>query len=121
MDDAVPPALVAYMDMWNETDLAAVRGHVERVFTPDAVFCDPLHEVSGHDEITAMVVGTRKDFPGSRYSLTSAVDGHHRRHRYHWLAEMGEGTSLPGFDVTLLAEDGRIARVDGFFEELART
>lgn len=116
----VPAALVAYMGMWNETDVDAVRGHVERVFTEDARFCDPLHEVTGHEAITAMVIGTRENFPSAQYSLASNVDSHHDRHRYHWLAVFDEG-ELPGFDVTQLAEDGRIVRVDGFFGELERT
>ena len=45
----------AYIDMWNETDTTARKARVEQLFAPGGRYTDPLADVTGHDQIDAMI------------------------------------------------------------------
>lgn len=45
----------AYIDMWNETDTTARKARIEQLFAPGGRYTDPLADVTGHDQIDAMI------------------------------------------------------------------
>ncbi len=115
-----PPVLVAYMRMWNERDVDAIRGHLDAAVSEDCLWIDPLHQHVGRDALEENVRGFRAQFPNADLGVGSNVDGHNGRHRYEWVI-VNEGELLiRGFDVVTLDDDGLIERVDGFFGTLER-
>lgn len=58
-------------------------------------------------------------YPGHRFRRTSVVDGHHDQIRFGWELVAPDGTcTVAGVDVGLLARDGRLDQIVGFFGEL---
>ena len=53
----------AYIDMWNETDTTARKARVEQLFAPGGCYTDPLADVTGHDQIDAMINAVQQQFP----------------------------------------------------------
>jgi hypothetical protein len=116
---ALAPAALAALDRmlaaWNERDPGKIRGHLDAALAPEVEFCDPQHHIVGIDRFEAMVREFRAAIPNANCLRTSALDGHHDRVRYTWEVRDGETLLVPGFDVTTVAEDGSVLRVDGFF------
>ncbi|WP_158885710.1 nuclear transport factor 2 family protein [Amycolatopsis anabasis] len=108
-----------YIDVWNETDPARRRELIERVFTEDATYTDPLGAVRGWAGIDGFIAGAQEQFAGLVFSLPGAVDGHHDTARFHWhLGAPGAGEPLAiGFDV-VATEDGRVRQVFGFLDKV---
>jgi hypothetical protein len=103
---------------WNETEPAAVRGHLERALAPDVHFVDPSIDVTGIDGFEANVHEVHGRLPGATYSRTSGVDTHHQLYRYAWAIHQNGKLVLPGFDVAEVDDSGRVTRVLGFFGPL---
>jgi hypothetical protein len=106
-----------YFAMWNETDATRRRAAIAVALTPDASYLDPKLAADGHDELDAMVVQVQNRFPGHRFRLTGPVDGHHDRLRWSWdLVGPDDVPVVTGVDFAVLAADGRLRQVTGFFE-----
>ena len=109
-----------YLAVWNEPDADKRRAAIAELWTEDGGYTDPLVAVTGHDGIDAVVSGAREQFPGFAFSLLGAVDGHHDVARFQWgLAP--EGAAEPvvvGFDIAVVAEDGRLRSVLGFLDKV---
>jgi len=106
-----------YIEMWNETDAARRRTLVDRTWTEDAEYVDPLAAGHGHDGIDAVIAGVQGQFPGFRFSLVAAPDTHNDRVRFTWeLAPPGSDAVATGFDFGTIAPDGRLRSVTGFLE-----
>jgi SnoaL-like domain len=106
-----------YFATWNETDPARRRAAIVAALTPEASYLDPTLSAGGHDEFDAMVVRVQRRFPEHRFRLTSKVDGHHDRLRWSWdLVGPDEATVIAGVDFAVLAADGRLREITGFFE-----
>lgn len=112
------PAFEHYWNMWNETDMSAVRGHLDQAVTPDFIFCDPLHFHVGRDALEENVRTFRGDQPQAEFAIGSGVDSHHNRYRYEWHLLRSGRVLVRGFDVTTVADNGLIERIDGFFGPL---
>lgn len=115
---AVPEAFDHMLAAWNEPDPARVRGHLERALAADVHFVDPSIDLVGIDAFEANIHKVRQQIPGAVYSRTSAVNGHHGHHRYHWAIHRGGSLLLAGFDVAVNDGAGKIAKVIGFFGPL---
>ncbi|GAA0347130.1 nuclear transport factor 2 family protein [Actinoallomurus spadix] len=108
-----------YIDTWNEKDPAARRAAVEALWTADGTYVDPLADVAGHDGIDAVIGAVQAQFPDFVFRLGSAVDAHHDLARFTWeLGPEGGEAIVVGFDVMVLAEDGRIRNVHGFLDKV---
>ncbi len=103
---------------WNERDPSRVRGHLEKALTKEVHFVDPSIDLVGIDAFEANVHRVHVQLPGAVYSRTSAVDGHHLHHRYHWAIHRAGELLLAGFDVTVTNAEGRVEKVIGFFGPL---
>lgn len=112
------PSFEHYWNMWNETDLAKVRSHLDQAVTEDFIFCDPLHWHVGRAALEENVRALRTEHPTARFTIASGVDSHHNRHRYHWHFMLGDRVIMKGFDVTTVADAGLIERIDGFFGDI---
>ncbi|UGQ13622.1 nuclear transport factor 2 family protein [Yinghuangia sp. ASG 101] len=112
-------AVERYLAVWNEPDPVRRRALAEAAFTEDAAYTDPLADVAGRDAVDMVVGAVRNEFPGLTFTLAGPVDGHHNLVRFTWHLgpEGGEALAI-GFDVAVLAEDGRIRTVHGFLDKV---
>jgi hypothetical protein len=108
-----------YLAVWNESDPDARRAAIEDVWADDGRYVDPLTEVEGHDEISALVDAVQQQMPGHVFRLLGGVDAHHDVARFSWeLVPGGGGESIAeGFDVAVTDDDGRIRSVVGFIDK----
>ena len=109
----------AYFAMLNETDPDRRAALARQAWTEDGAYVDPLLEAHGHDGLVEMAGGVHAQFPGQRFVRTSGIDAHHGIVRFGWELGDGEGTvTVAGIDVGVIAPDGRLNRIAGFFGPL---
>lgn len=112
-----PTATVdTYLAMWNEEDAAKRMANIAAAWTPEGRYVDPLQEARGHAALSEMVAAIHAQFPGHRFRRQSEVDVHHDQLRFAWDLVAPDGSiTVAGIDVGVLAEDGRLASITGFF------
>src|SRR5689334_20972989 len=107
-----------YIAAWNETDGERRRDLIARTWTEDASYADPVMQGDGRTGIDAMVRGVQERFPGHRFRRTSDVDAVRDRVRFSWeLAPDGGAPVVGGTDFAIVAADGRLQTVTGFFDQ----
>jgi hypothetical protein len=81
---------------------------------------DPLLEARGHEALAGMAPAVHQQFPGYVFTRTSGIDAHHGHVRFGWtLASPDDGAvAVAGIDIGLLADDGRLRYIAGFFGDL---
>jgi len=105
-----------YFAMWNEDDDGRRRIVIQRCFVEDGTYTDPLADVIGYDGISSMVGALRASHAGYSLRLSSAIDQHHDRLRFEWeILDAEGGPYLTGVDLAVLADDGRLVSITGFF------
>jgi hypothetical protein len=110
------PVVDAYVAMWNETDPERRARHIERAWVSEGAYVDPLFQATGHAALSEMVGAAQAQYPGHSIVRTSGLDAHHQLVRFDWeLRDPEGGTVLGGIDVAIVAEDGRLTRLAGFF------
>lgn len=108
-----------YLEAWNESDPAARRAVVARLFSDDVRYVDPMVDVSGREALVATIAAVQDQFPGFSFRLSGTVDGHHGQARFGWeLGPEGGAAPIAGFDVAVTDGDGRIRRVHGFLDRV---
>jgi hypothetical protein len=106
-----------YLSAWNETDAQRRLTLLQRSWTPDATYNDPLALARGHDQINELIGGVQAQFPGFRFSLKTA-DGYGDYVRLSWrLGPDGAEAPIEGSDVIATSAD-RIALVIGFLDKV---
>jgi hypothetical protein len=107
-----------YLAAFNEADPQRRRELVERAFTAEATYLDPVMAGTGHDGLDAMIAGAQAQFPGHRFVLAGAPDAHNDRVRFTWhlRPEAGGDVVAVGYDYARVAPDDRLAEVTGFLE-----
>jgi SnoaL-like domain len=110
----------AYVAMFNETDDARRLELTRRAFADDGSFVDPMFSASGGPQaISEVIGGAQAQFPGHVLTRTSGIDAHHAVVRFSWQLADEDGTvTVPGLDIGVIAEDGRLSRIAGFFGPL---
>jgi ketosteroid isomerase-like protein len=108
-----------YFEIWNETDPDIRLAAIERLWTDDAHYVDPLAAVTGHEEISALIGAVHRQLPGHVFRLLDGIDAHHNLARFSWELVPAEGGAslVEGFDVAVTEHDGRISRVLGFLDK----
>ena len=115
MSDLDP--IAAYGAAWTETDDGRRTELLERAWESAAVYCDPLSRVAGRAALAEHIAATQAGLPGSRIEITTEPVRHHDVAFFRWAMRDAAGaTIVTGFDVVQLGDDGRIARLDGFFD-----
>ena len=113
----VAQAIDTYFAMWNEADRATRLERIAEAWTADGHYVDPLSDVTGPDGLADMVDGVRTQFPGATLQRTSDIDAHHNVVRFGWSATGADGAVIiTGTDVGVVADDGRLAAIAGFFD-----
>lgn len=113
---ALAATVDAYLAAWTEPGADRRRALIERCWTPAGAIVDPPLEGHGHDGIDTVMQTLQQHYPGTRFVRTTQVDVHHDAFRVGWELRGADGSAvLAGTDYGTLADDGRIARVTGFF------
>ena len=116
--DTATVAVAAYLAAWNATDEER-RAAIEAAVTSDVRYVDPLADVTGSAAFEKVVAGVREQFGGMPLTLVGEVDVHHDVCRFQWgLGPAGTDPLVIGFDVAVVAADGRIATVLGFLDKV---
>lgn len=109
-----------YLAGYCELDATRRAILVAEAWSAEGELFDPPFEAAGHEGIAALTDGVLTHFPGHTFRRTTGVDAHHTFARYGWELVAADGTvAVAGTDVVEFAADGRIARVVGFFGDLA--
>lgn len=113
-------AVARYFEAWNATDADTLAKAVAAAWSEDGTYTDPLADVRGHEQITAVIQAAHEQFPGFEFRPAGAVDGNHHIARFSWeLVSTADGSApVAGSDVVTLAADGRITAVLGFLDRL---
>jgi SnoaL-like domain len=116
------PAKIAerYIALWNETDAQSRKALLASAWTEDATYVDPMMKGQGHSEIDALIGAVHQRFPGHRFVLKGAPDGHADRLRFTWtLGAPGAAPIAQGTDFGIVADDGRLRSVSGFLDHVS--
>ena len=109
----------AYLAGLTETDPARRMALIRQAWTEDAHFVDPLFDVQGHGGLDELAAGVIAQYPGHTFRRTSGVDAHHDLLRYGFEFVAPDGSVVvTGLDVGVVAPDGRLQRMAGFFGDL---
>ena len=108
----------AYVAAWNASEPDERLRLVKAAFTEGASFRDPMMNGEGHTGIDAMIAGVQERFAGLRFVRKGTPDGFAEMIRFSWaLGPEGSDSIVEGTDIGVV-EDGRLARVTGFFDKL---
>jgi hypothetical protein len=108
-----------YLACWNETDAQARGALIDRYWSAQPSYVDPLGEVRGRAELAATIAAVQGQFPGFVFSPAGPVDAHHHIARFSWgLGPKGAEPVVVGFDVVVTDADGRIEQVLGFLDRV---
>jgi hypothetical protein len=118
--DRYESAVARYFEAWNATEPEALAKAVAKAWSADGGYTDPLADVRGHEQITAVIAAAHQQFPGFSFRPLGAVDGHHDTARFAWeLVNDADGSApVAGFDVITLDAEGRIRQVLGFLDRV---
>ena len=109
----------AYLAAWSEPDDRLRRAAIEECWASDGLLVDPPLSGSGHSGVGDVMQAMQDHYPGHRFVRTTIVDQHHDVFRVGWeLRSETELVALTGVDVGLIDEEGRLSRVNGFFDVL---
>lgn len=108
----------AYLATWNAADAQACAALLDRHWTRDAEYVDPMVAAAGTAQIGATIAAVRERFPGFAFTLLGEPDGHGDHVRLRWtLGPAGVPAPIEGSDV-ITVRDGRIDRVVGFLDRV---
>lgn len=118
-DVALHELVDAHLATWIEPEPQRRAELIRRCWVDDGALVDPPLEGRGIDGINRLMAALQEHYPGHRFVRTSGVDHHHDTFRFSWELRAPDGAVvLTGTDVGLLAADGRLARISGFFADL---
>lgn len=114
----MPNAVIdRYLAMWNETDAEQRRELIAQTWTEDGSYVDPLMSGTGYAGLDTMVAGVQQHYPDHRFQRTGPIDTYQDRLRFTWaLAAEGAPAIVTGTDFGVLAADGRLQAITGFFD-----
>jgi hypothetical protein len=108
-----------YIACWNEANPARRQVLIAQTWSGDASYLDPVMQGEGQEAIDALIRGVQERFPGHRFRRTSKVDAHNDRLRFSWdLGPEGGPALVDGTDFAVLAADGKLRTVTGFFDRV---
>ena len=107
-----------YIAIWNETDPIQRRSLIASALSDDISYVDPMLAGDGHDGFDALIVTAQQQMPGHLVRLLGPIDSHHDRVRFSWevVGPDGGGAVVVGTDYGVVAPDGRLRSLTGFFD-----
>lgn len=119
MSEIFDTAAQQYIAVWNETDPQQRRSAIEKLWSEDGVYVDPLGEANGHEAIDSMIAAVQQQFSNMTFRLIGPVDGHHNQLRFTWEVGPEDGDApVVGFDVATLDDTGKVNQVLGFLDKV---
>ena len=107
-----------YIATWNEADAGRRHALLAKSWAENATYVDPLAQVRGYEEISALIGSVQQRFPGFRFTLASKVDGYDDKVRFTWaLGPETERDMIKGTDFVVV-EGGRLKSVTGFLDKV---
>jgi hypothetical protein len=108
-----------YIASWNERDPQRRRAAIEKIWTADCCYVDPLGAAVGIEAVDTMIAGVQERFGDFTFRLAGSVDAHHDVARFRWeLGPVGAEDMIIGFDVAAVDDDGRLRAVYGFLDKV---
>jgi hypothetical protein len=108
----------AYVAAWNASDVASRAALIEKVFSANVSYRDPIMQGDGHAGIDGLIAGVQGQFPGFRFTLKGDADGFADTIRFSWaLGPEGVPSVIEGTDVCEI-ESGRLKSVTGFLDKV---
>ena len=105
-----------YCAAWNEPDARHRRELLEKVWASDGTYTDPQSFVEGREALVEHIGRFLKSSPGARIIQSSRADFHHGMFRFTWKFVGGDGKAvMEGIDFGVVAADGKLQRIVGFF------
>jgi hypothetical protein len=116
MSSKINDVVGAYGAAWLEPDEAVRMQLLETAWSDTGSYQDPTADVTGRGGLSAHIAGFHAQAPGAKILLTSGVDSHHGKLRFTWkMVGADDSVVMEGIDFGELAEDGRLAKIVGFF------
>jgi hypothetical protein len=110
-------AVDSYIAAWNEADPDARRRLIAVAVSDDAAYVDPMLAGERIDGIDAMVAAAQQQMAGVVLRRTGEIDCHHDRVRFAWEGVGPDGEPvIAGVDFGIVAPDGRLQSITGFFD-----
>ncbi len=107
-----------YLAAWNARDPARRAELIAEVWSEEGQLIDPPLAAEGRQAISEMAEAMHQHYVDHHFTRVSDVDSHHGSLRFAWQLVGPDGqVTVTGLDVGELAEDGRLARITGFFGE----
>jgi uncharacterized protein YndB with AHSA1/START domain len=116
LGEVAPAAVAAYVQAWNETDVATRAGLIERCWEPSATLRDPMSYVEGRDNLNAQISTAQMFAPGAQFEQNGQVDQCQGAVRFGWKIQMGGGTMTSGVCFGQLSLAGRFTSVVSFWD-----
>ena len=108
-----------YLAAWNARDPARRAELIGEVWSEEGQLIDPPLAAEGRQAISEMAEAMHQHYVDHNFTRVSDVDSHHGSLRFAWELVGPDGqVTVTGLDVGEMAEDGRLARITGFFGEL---
>ena len=105
-----------YFSLWGEADGATRLAGLREVATPDIVFQDQYSFTTGVEDLDAHLNAARTYMPGVTLTREGNPRLTHGVALSEWMAKSGDGKVIArGTNAFLLAPDGKLARVVGFW------
>jgi hypothetical protein len=103
-----------YAAIWS-SDAETRRGELVACLADDATYCDPNGLKAGRAALSEYMGGFQQRIPGGRFRILQVLH-HNDRSLAHWRLEGAGGAVLQnGTSFGLLAGDGRLLAISGFF------
>ncbi|GHJ53056.1 hypothetical protein Nm8I071_23630 [Nonomuraea sp. TT08I-71] len=111
--------LDTHLRAWSEPDPVQRLQMIASCWVDDGALVDPPLAGRGHAGISTLMATMQEHYPGHAFTRTTGVDVHHDTFRVGWELRGPDGhVALAGVDYGLLALDGRLSRISGFFADL---
>jgi len=107
--------LDAYNAAWGEADVDTRRGLLETAWADDGVYTDPMTVAVGREGLIEWIGVMHEQFPGCGIQQTGEVEEHHGVVHFTWDFTVGGVPAISGRDFVVLAPDGRIQSITGFY------
>lgn len=107
-----------YFAAWNAPEAPLRAQLIADTWADDSLYIDPVSRAEGRDHIATLIGGFQAQFPGLQFHRLAAIDAYADRVRFSWVLTAPEGPVIAaGTDVAVLAGDGRLQAVTGFFDQ----
>lgn len=108
--------LQTYGSAWNEPDAAARDCLIARSMSENAIYVDPTIDARGNAALSEAIGKFLAAMPGAELLPTGTPEARARDLRFTWDFQVSGAGGFPGMDYAVLAQDGRIAAIHGYWE-----